>query len=477
MLRIFLALIILQSLIMSSVFAQIYDSNNFISQNQYLLNPAHTGDKNTVAGFMSYRNHLSNIPEAPKSLNFGVHSPVFKKINLGLLLYSQTAGVIKQNSLRIDYSYRTKISKNQSLAFGINTGYYSSKINYENVFVIDVQDPVLLTDYNMQKLFFAGAGISYKYKNLELDASVPIMYRTDYDTVSNYFVNAAYNFHLSENIKLTPAINGIYRKTSNPTARASLMFQYKEIFNIEAAYKTNNSLVVSAGVFVNKLGIAYAYETNSGTLAYFGGATHEIMLSYGFNKTEKRVPKDTLINVPEYDSEFSRTSKDKSYEEFVLSNNYSFYNTTVYLTDSMHIIAAVQKDSISVADSIKQHPVQELKKHELDILQKGVLFEINSAVLTQESREYLNSVAELMKENTKIKILITGYTCDLGSKETNEKYSLMRAESVKYYLKQLGIDEKRITTDAKADAQPVVPNDSEQHREANRRVGFSIIRE
>jgi len=102
---------------------------------------------------------------------------------------------------------------------------------------------------------------------------------------------------------------------------------------------------------------------------------------------------------------------------------------------------------------------------------------LSSAMLSQASRNYLDSVAKLIIKNTNIKVLITGYTCDLGSEAVNLRFSVDRYESVKYYLIQQGVPPNRVSTNAGLDAEPVVPNTSEANRKLNRRVSFSIIRE
>jgi len=98
-------------------------------------------------------------------------------------------------------------------------------------------------------------------------------------------------------------------------------------------------------------------------------------------------------------------------------------------------------------------------------------------MVTGDSRVYLDEVSELIKNNKNIRVLISGHTCDIGSEEVNLRYSKDRAEAVRYYLIRKGVDPNRISTDAKLDAEPLVPNTNEENRQQNRRVSFSIIRE
>ncbi len=482
-------LFILISIFLSiPAFSQIYGTHNFYTHNLFYYNPAHTGDAGNFVAFMSYRNHLVSIPGSPKTATFGLHSPISKKMSLGGMLKNQTEGLLNYNSARLDYSFRTQISKYQSLSFGINFGYLSKSLNTQDILVFDPLDPIVVDNYNMKPIIYAGAGLSFNLKNFEFDFAIPILYRTSNDTLTRYLAYTSYFMKINNNWFLKPSLSAVYVKQENLSGQADLCLFFKNIFWIEGGYKTTKSIVLSTGFNISKIGIAYSYETNSTAISNIGGSTHEIMLTYGFGGRKNNPLKDTIPIIADslVDNRMKHTIGNKTYEEYIMSNNYGFYNDVLDLTDSMRREEVkkieIQKikekqDSIIVADSIKQNPVQQLSQSEYDILKRGIHFDLNSAVLSKASRNYLDSVVVLMNINQKIKILITGFTCDLGSKEANEKYSKMRADAVKYYLESKGIASDRITTDSKADAQPVVPNTSEINREQNRRIDFSILRE
>lgn len=487
MIKKFFLLISIQILTFSA-YSQVSGIHNFYTHNLFYYNPAHAGDAEGLAAFMSYRNHLTAIPDAPVTGMFGLHAPILKKMSLGGMFMNQTEGLLSNNSVRLDYSYRTKITKDQTISFGINGGYLSKKLNINNVYVFDPQDPVIIDNYNIKPVLYAGAGISYNYKNFEFDIVVPVIYRTSTDSLTRYLSYITYDFFLNKDWSIKPSVMATYVKQEGIGGQVDLNLDYKNVFWVQGAFKKSRSMVFSAGFNISRIGIAYAFETNSSAISYIGGPSHEVLLTYGFGGKKQHVLKDTIPVIVDTlsDNRLKHTVGNKTYEEYIMSNNYAFYNDVLDLTDSMRreevrkIDSAkvqIKRDSVARVDSIRQHPVQELAKHEYDILKRGVHFEMNSAVLTNNSREYLDSVAVLMEKNTKIKVLITGYTCDLGSKEVNERYSKLRAEAVKYYLESKGVAPERITTDGKADAQPLVPNINEENREQNRRVDFAILRE
>ena len=497
--------------------SQIYNIHNFYTQNLFYYAPAHTGDKGQFAAFADYRNHLTTINDAIQSASVGVHSPITQKMNIGGLIKTQKLGLFETVSARLDYSFRTHIAENQILSLGINGGIIQRNLNVDNAIVADPNDPLLQAGVVKKNIFFAGVSFNYKIKNLNFDIGVPSIYKSENLITANYFSFLSYDlFSKSRYWQFQPSVLAVFNTSNIFDAHFNFLVNYENVFWIQPTYKLDGSIMVAAGVNFNKIGIVYAYETNSGALAYIGGASHEIMLTYGFFK-KRFHPGDTV----EYD-EFGNPKlkgkiNGKTYEEYVKANNYGFYNNIMELTDSIHkedvkkqdslkAIAyqdSIQKallekarldslnaakedslkkalqDSIAAAkrDSARRHALRHLNDEELKILQKGVHFKLNSAMLTEESRQYLDTVANLIIKNKNIKVLITGYTCDLGTEEVNRRFSIDRAESVKYYLIQKGVPPERISTNAGLDAEPVVPNTNEHNRQLNRRVGFSIIKE
>ena len=99
-------------------------------------------------------------------------------------------------------------------------------------------------------------------------------------------------------------------------------------------------------------------------------------------------------------------------------------------------------------------------------------FNDSTAILNTRYQNYLNQIAEDMKENPEKIIIITGHTCDIGSYDANYKVALRRAGFAKQQLMQRGISANRIKTQSKAYLEPLVPNTSEENRKINRRIEF-----
>lgn len=125
---------------------------------------------------------------------------------------------------------------------------------------------------------------------------------------------------------------------------------------------------------------------------------------------------------------------------------------------------------------VRRHLLRDRISMEQDFTLQGVQFEIGSAKLTDEAQKILDEVAIEMKKYPKVKIEIHGHTDNTGSNELNDALSLKRAESVKDYLFNQGIDGDRMLTKGFGFSMPIASNDTDAGRAENRRIEFVIVK-
>src|SRR5690606_25650094 len=104
-----------------------------------------------------------------------------------------------------------------------------------------------------------------------------------------------------------------------------------------------------------------------------------------------------------------------------------------------------------------------------------LLFPIDSYTLTVNSKDELNDLVKTLKRKKNKKIRIDGYTDNTGTVEYNNKLSINRANSVKEYLENQGIDASRMTTKGFGQSNPVADNKTTEGRQKNRRVEIVIL--
>jgi len=111
---------------------------------------------------------------------------------------------------------------------------------------------------------------------------------------------------------------------------------------------------------------------------------------------------------------------------------------------------------------------------EIKILEQ-IHFEYNKADIRRESFPVVDAVADIMKQNPKIRIEVQGHTDNKGNKKYNQDLSEKRAAAVMRALTARGIDVNRLRSHGYGMDRPIVPNDTEQNRALNRRVQFIRI--
>ncbi|MBU0968968.1 MAG: OmpA family protein [Proteobacteria bacterium] len=100
----------------------------------------------------------------------------------------------------------------------------------------------------------------------------------------------------------------------------------------------------------------------------------------------------------------------------------------------------------------------------------GILFDFNSAVIRPESKPVLDEVLGMLRSEPGWQLTIEGHTDAVGSEDRNQTLSQQRAEAVKAYLVDGGVDAARLATTGFGESKPVADNATELGRAQNRRV-------
>lgn len=101
-----------------------------------------------------------------------------------------------------------------------------------------------------------------------------------------------------------------------------------------------------------------------------------------------------------------------------------------------------------------------------------VYFRFDQSELSDFEKKHLDLLADSLKGRSPqelLQIRVTGYTCDLGSKDYNNRLSLLRAKSVAAYLESKGL--KPLEVRGEGNNKPL-----SEVRSANRRVEIDIVR-
>lgn len=103
-----------------------------------------------------------------------------------------------------------------------------------------------------------------------------------------------------------------------------------------------------------------------------------------------------------------------------------------------------------------------------------VYFEYDSSALLSEAQSILMEKSEWLRNNPQASIVIEGHTDERGTIEYNLALGDRRAESVRSFIMELGVDISRIRTVSYGEERPVDPSSDESAWARNRRAHFFI---
>lgn len=106
----------------------------------------------------------------------------------------------------------------------------------------------------------------------------------------------------------------------------------------------------------------------------------------------------------------------------------------------------------------------------------GILFDANKTSIKPDAQTNLQNLAASLQKNNATNLLIIGHTDDKeGATSSGTNLSLHRAQSVKSYLVNDGVDSTRMNTMGKGETEPIADNKTTDGRAQNRRVEIVII--
>jgi outer membrane protein OmpA-like peptidoglycan-associated protein len=104
-----------------------------------------------------------------------------------------------------------------------------------------------------------------------------------------------------------------------------------------------------------------------------------------------------------------------------------------------------------------------------------VYFDFDKSAITPTGEEVLKRNLKILEDNPSIVVEVWGHTDEKGQDAYNMKLSQTRANAVRDWLVSHGISPDRVKAQWYGQTKPREPNDTEEGRKMNRRVGFHII--
>jgi OOP family OmpA-OmpF porin len=148
-----------------------------------------------------------------------------------------------------------------------------------------------------------------------------------------------------------------------------------------------------------------------------------------------------------------------------------------YYIDDISVTAIENKtDSAIIQNKKIPSPEDLLPEPGKTITLRNIFFETNKSELLSQSFGELDKLVKQLNEMPGTTITISGHTDNSGNEEKNKTLSEARARSVANYLISKGVDRSRVKYTGYGSSKPLVNNETEEGRQQNRRVEFTISR-
>jgi outer membrane protein OmpA-like peptidoglycan-associated protein len=105
---------------------------------------------------------------------------------------------------------------------------------------------------------------------------------------------------------------------------------------------------------------------------------------------------------------------------------------------------------------------------------RGIYFDLDSDVIRPESTPTLTEILTTLEDHPQFGIVIEGHTDSTGEEAYNQELSERRARAVVRYLVEHGVEQGRLQSVGKGEAEPAADNATPAGRQQNRRVVIKL---
>ena len=287
--------IILVSLITFSGKKAAAQQNPFVAsffQNQYLANPAMVGGDDKIKAGVGYRRQWAGITNSPYSLYATGEYSSGNKMNLGINVYNDNAGMINTSMAMATYAYYLPVTNDGGrVHLGVSAGAVNRRIDPKN-FNGDPGD-MLLTQGN-DISFDGGVGLAYTDKRITVQAAFPNMvtyFKKDNEDIVNrptFFAAASYKFIVNDgNITIEPRAGFRGMQGFDNIIDAGANFTLRQL-NVFGVYHTSKNITAGAGLKIADKIIVSAMFTSAGNgLKEHVDGSFELGLNFALGGKEK----------------------------------------------------------------------------------------------------------------------------------------------------------------------------------------------
>jgi outer membrane protein OmpA-like peptidoglycan-associated protein len=385
--------------------------------------------------------------------------------------------------LGLGYTY--SLSNHWGVLAGIETQYNSNEFKLnpnQKISSYEIDDVGSAFDYRVSPK-------GYKETQHFMSFAIPVMvqYRTQVSNSTGIYLGLGGKFLIPSKLKAKVSTEELALSGYYPDLNLEIYDLPSHGFGTLNNRKDEANISLKTSVLLSMEG-GFTFKLKKGMQLYAG-----IYADYGLSDLQKK--DNANKNLIQYSPEGIDMAKSNGVlmtSNIVDGSNYLAAGIQVKLGFSIGKIkvpkeASVMEEKTMVEEQkpisavvepqplVKENPKRELSKEELTFVEEPIVFgSIDQTIVTPELAKRLDVITETVNKDENVVLLITGYTCDLGTTVVNKRIGMERANSIANYLKEQGVSESRMELFSKGEKEPLVPNTSIGNRQKNRRVSIQI---
>jgi type IX secretion system PorP/SprF family membrane protein len=264
--------------------------------NTLAVNPGYAGSRDALTVTALHRSQWVGFDGAPTTQTLTLHSPISKKLGLGLSVVNDAIGPVKNTAAYIDLAYNINLSEKAKLAFGLKGGINFMQGNINTLDLGDNSDASFQQNIESQLLPNFGFGMYYYQEKFYLGLSTPKLLENNFETNTttsttnlasekrHYFLIAGTIVELSKNVDLKPTTFVKITNSAPVEADLTASFIFSKKVLLGAMFRTGDAFGALVGYnFTDQLHLGYSFDYSYGVKTFkYNQGSHEIMLTYDF---------------------------------------------------------------------------------------------------------------------------------------------------------------------------------------------------
>lgn len=490
----------------------------------------------------NYRSQWASISQPYSSANFSIDKYLGQfGGGLMVNHHGGGPGSVEHTNLLASVSYLTKMNESNALSFGVQGGFFQTRVNqtglsFDQQYNTDIgynpnaasgenfdQLRTSSPDFNWGIIWYNGEGVNSRINTslglgmlhtFEPNASL----LNDYQPLDRtYVLHGSLDYKINDRLKAEP--NFRVMRSNNfmntiVTAIGSYEVKSHEIISLGIGNRFNDAVIFYGGIqFTNDLSVGLSYDMHYSNLApsTFGLASFEISIIYLFNKNKKVVLENVVMaektdevdllkidtdrdGIPDYMDECPKVygSPEKNGCPFAL-HDIDGDGISDKMDKCPQDWGPLKNSGCPVKKQKKQdieEQLQDDRRHvnevqyieDVDLVGpikiNNIEFATNSASIDQKYYERLDRLYQVLKNNPKYEVLLSGHTDHEGSASYNLMLGENRANVIKDHLVRKGIKRNRISIVSYGENKPLGLRESNNPTDMakNRRTEIIVIK-